>query len=398
MERIISKALEKDRNLRYQNSAEMRADLQRLKRDTESGRHGAGAPAALVAEKTQPTPQGTQTSSSAVITAARQHKWGVASGLLAGLIVLGAAVFGLYSLLHRPAPMPFQKFTIMQVTNSGKAARAAISPDGRYVLSVMDDNGLQSLLLRNVPTGSDTQVIPPSASQYESLAFSPDGNYIYFRMAQNASHSDFDLFRSPVLGGTPQRVVQDIDGAQFSFSPDGQRIAYIRDNDPEPGKYRILTATLDGNEEKVLLIGSMASGMPQSLAWPRSGEISYSLYLPEQGNGAINTLDVYTGKSHPLGTFKGKFLAEIHWSPDGHTLFANYNGATSKGQIGFLGGTGGEIEPITRDTNKYTTLTLSADGRTLATVLARSFGAISVLSKFGSEFRNPRLVFSQSDV
>ncbi len=91
------------------------------------------------------------------------------------LIVLGAAGFGVYSLLHRPAPVPFQKFTITQVTNSGKAARAAISPDGRYVLSVMDDNGLQSLWLRNVPTGSDTQVSHPRLRIMKALPFRRTG-------------------------------------------------------------------------------------------------------------------------------------------------------------------------------------------------------------------------------
>jgi serine/threonine protein kinase len=394
LERIIAKALEKDRNLRYQNAADMRTDLQRLKRDTESSRHSAAAPAALVAA-IQPTPQDTKTSSSAVIAAARQHKLGAASGLLAGLIVLGAAVFGLYSLLHHPAPMPFQKFTITQVTNTSKAARAAISPDGRYVLTVMDDNGLQSLWLRNVPTSSDTQVIPPSASQYESLAFSPDGNYIYFRQTTgNASN----LYRCPILGGTPHPVVRDID-SDIAFSPDGQRIAYLRYGEPED-RFRILTASLEGNEEKVLLIRSFASEVLYSLAWPRSDEISYSLYSVERGIGAIDTLDVHTGKSHRLGTFNGKFPRWIHWSPDGHTLFANYTqtGANfRKGQIGFLSGTGGDIEPITRDTNNYKTLTLSGDGKTLATVLARSYATISILSEGGQRFGEPRPVLSQSN-
>jgi hypothetical protein len=91
----------------------------------------------------------------------------------------------------------------------------------------------------------------------------------------------------------------------------------------------------------------MASEIPYSLAWPRSDEISYSLYLVERGIGAIDTLDVHTGKSHRLGTFNGKFPRWIQWSPDGHTLFANYSqrGANFKrGQIGFLSGTGGEHE------------------------------------------------------
>jgi len=319
--------------------------------------------------------------------------------LFAVLILFGAAGFGIYSLLHRPAPTPFQKFTVMQVTNTGRAARAAISPDGRYVLSVMDDNGLQSLWLRNVPTGSDTQVIPPSASQYESLAFSPDGNYIYFRKGQTTAGSYYNLYRSPVLGGTPQTVVRNID-SDIAFSPDGQRIAYARDNDPEVDKYRILTASLEGNDEKVLLIGSFASELPQSLAWPRSDEISYSLYSVERGLGAIDTVDVHTRKSHRFGTFNRKFPFEIRWSPAGHTFFANYwqTGAnSSKGQIGFLSGTGGEIEPITRDTNKYTTLTVSTDGRKIATVLARSYATVSILSEGGYRFEKPRILLSQSN-
>jgi eukaryotic-like serine/threonine-protein kinase len=392
LEEIINRALEKDRNLRYQHASDIRAELQRLKRDSESGRQVAAAPAGMAVATQSP-----QTSSSTIIAAAKQHKWGVAAGVFAVFVVLGAAVLGAYSLLHRPVK-PFQNFTLTQVTNSGKAARAAISPDGRYVLSLMEDKGLQSLWLRNVPTGSDTQVIPPSASKYESLAFSPDGNYIYFRKAQNELGEYFNLYRSPILGGNPQRIVRDID-SDVAFSPDGLRIAYARVHDPEVGKYRILTASLEGNNETTLQIKSAASELPGSLAWsPRDNEIYYSVHFVEQGIAAIDILDVGTGKSHRFVTFKDKYPSEIHWSPDGRAVFANYGRAGgSSGQIGFLRGTGGDIEPITRDTNQYATLTLSADGRTLATVLRRSNATISVLSKAGREFGEPRPLLSQSN-
>jgi Tol biopolymer transport system component len=391
LEDIINKCLEKDRNLRYQHAADMRTDLQRLKRDTESGRQGVPYPAH--AATAMPSASSlSQTSGTAVIAAAKRHKLGMMAGVAVVLILLGAASFGVYSLLHRPAPTPFERFTATQITDSGKAARAAISPDGKYVLSVNDDNGLQSLWLRNVPTGSDTQIFPPSDSYYTSLAFSPDGNYVYFRKAQNATHTYFILYRAPIFGGTLQTIVQNID-SDISFSPDGHRIAYLRLNSPEVGKYTILSAPSDGGGETALQTG-VARFDPNSLAWSLKGdEIYYSLYFAEQGVGAIDSLDVRTGKSHRFVTFKSQFPHEIQWSPDGETLYTNYGrtGANRlKGQIGFLRRAGNEIEPITRDTSQYRTLSLSADGKTIATILVRSYGTISVFSKTERGFRETR--------
>ena len=393
LEEIINKCLEKDRTLRYQHASEIRTDVQRLKRDSESSRIGVSS---TVASATSPS----QRNNSAVVAVARQHKWKTAAGSIAALIVLIAAAFGVYSLLYHPAPKPFQKITVAQVTNSGKAARAAISPDGKYALSVIDDNGLQSLWLRNVPTGSDTQVIAPSPSHYESLAFSPDGNYIYFRKAANETHTYWNLYRSPVLGGTPQLVVQNID-TDISFSYDGQRIAYIRRNDPEVGKYRILSASLEGKGETVLQLGADSEEMALNLTWsPKRNEILYSVYLSKQGVGAIDKLNVSTTKSQRFVTFKDKYPYEIGWSPDGSTLFTNYGNAGAdrfRGQIGFVDATKARIEPITRDTNRYRTLSVSGDGKTIATVVSRSYATISVSERTGRAYKESRTLLSQSN-
>ena len=394
LERIINRALEKDRDLRYQHASDMRAELQRLKRDTDSSRH---VPPASVEAATSASAvvRPAHTTSGTAISAAKEHKWGVAAVLIAVLIVLAAAGLGVYSIFHRPAPMPFQHFTITQITNSGRAAQAAISPDGKYVLSVTDDNGMQSLWLRNVPTGSDTQVIAPASSTYRSLAFSPDGDFIYFR--KSVGPATYNLYRTPVLGGTPQTIARDVD-SDVTFSPDGQRIAYARGNDPEVGKYRLLMASMDGSGERVLQIGP-ALELPQHLAWsPNGNEITYSLYLPEQGLGAIDIFDIRAGKAHRFVTLKSKFPSELKWSPDGRTLFVMYGqrGTNFRGQIGFFTA-GGDIDPITRDTNGYDTLTLSGDGRTLATVLTKRFANIYILTAAGNDSGKAKPLLSQAN-
>ena len=212
LERIINKALEKDPRLRYQHASDMRADIQRLKRDTDSGRSGVAGlgeqprqsvPAAGLPSASKDSSTRYATSSALVVEAAKQHKIGLAAGVVISLVVLATAGYGLYALLHHAGPAPFADFTITQVTNNGKSVEAAISPDGKYLLSVLDDKGKQSLWLRHVPTNSDTQVIAPADAFYQTPAFSPDGNYIYFHKAADNTHTSFNAFRAPVLGGTP---------------------------------------------------------------------------------------------------------------------------------------------------------------------------------------------------
>ncbi len=370
--------------MRYQHASDMRAELQRLKRDTDSSRHIPAASLEGTSAAQTIVPSGSATSSATAVASTPQRPWWYGTAATAALILLIAAGVGLYLLLHRAAPTPFQNFAITQVTNSSRAVVTAISPDGKYVLTVKDEKGLNSLWLRNVATGSDTQVVPPSAT-IANVAFSPDGNYIFFRKAENAIASDFSIYRAPVLGGTPKMVVQDVDSA-FTFSPDGKRMAFIRANNPETGKYRLIHANLDGTDERVLHTAPMGL-LARWVAWSPNGKhIAYPEVQPGDALSGINLFDLNTGKIQLL-PFADKAIWEMTWSSAGDGLFVIYQQKGpnfNRRQIGYVALADGQLRPISRDTNSYATLSLSADGKTLATVQQKVASNFYVLPGEGS--------------
>ncbi|HVA17035.1 MAG TPA: protein kinase, partial [Candidatus Dormibacteraeota bacterium] len=418
MERIINKALEKDPALRYQHASDLRTDAQRLKRDSDSGRRAASGmesspstaatgiptPGTLGAPSSGSVPAAATASgaartnasgSSAVAAVAREHKLSLSVIVIIVVVLAVAASYGIYAFLNRARPAPFQTFSINQVTTSGKTLLAAISPDGKYILSAQNDNGKQSLWLRNVPTASDTQIVEPAAVSYQSLAFSPDGNYVYFRQAESNVSTEFNLYRAPVLGGMPQEIVRDIDSG-VTFSPDGKRMAYMRANDPEVGKWRLLTANIDGGDEKVLQI-EPGQNPPQFLAWSSDGnEIAESQLQPDNALGGIDVLDVTSGKARSVARFDDKRVFELAWLPDGHGLLMLYIAkGIGRGQIGFVSFPGWNFQTITRDTNAYRTLTLSADGKSLATVQAKITRELDLLPGSGSQESAPGQALAQ---
>ena len=325
-------------------------------------------------------------SGSSFLETVKQHKLGLTAGTVVALVVLTAAGYGAYSVFTRGRrAVPFQNYTISQITDNAKTQAAIISPDGKYVLSEIVDSGMSSLWLHHIPTNSNTQVVAPSEAFYTNFDFSPDGNYFYFRKARNSTLDEFDLYRAPVLGGSPRIVVRDTD-SDTGFSPDGKRIAYERGNDPEVGKFQLLMANADGTNEKMIAGGPIGSLHRYVESSPDGARFALTDVIGD-APAPIQLMDVASRKIRDLAAINGFVFLKSIWLPDGRGLLVQYQDVSAgmnHNQIGFISYPGGQFHTITKDTNSYESLSLSADAKTLATVQLKRLFTLYVIPASGT--------------
>jgi len=253
LQEIISKALCKNREERYQAINELLLDLKSLRQelgpDAEIGpvkwlRAGSGS----ASERTAKLP-----GSAGLNSRVKRHPQVAALVLATLLIILSGIAFGFYRLargnrVEARKPMPFEKIKLTSLSNTGQIKDAVISLDGKYVAYVEEVSGRESILLRQVATQGSVQIVPPSDIQYYGFTFSKNGEYVYY-VVKERNNSIGVLYQVPVLGGPSTRLMVDVDGPP-SISPDGQQFAFVRGS--STGETALMLAGADGTGERTL--------------------------------------------------------------------------------------------------------------------------------------------------
>jgi serine/threonine protein kinase len=390
LQRMIRKCIAKDPGERYQSAKDIAIDLRALIADMDSGsfvqpvspRPSTGTPATSVGADGQQTrvhPSGatiagarageTQASSSPVVKPRSLPK--LIAGSIAAALVAFTLLYLVIGLRHSRSRLgtEFQNRKITKLTSTGKSSLPRISPDGKYVAFIASDQGQQSILLRQVATQSNVQVVPPSDTDYMGLAFSPDGNYIYYSAMEkgNASHS---LYQVASLGGAPKKVLDQVT-CPISFSPDGQYFAFVR-NDLLRGKSMLWKARADGTGARELT----GRDIPNQFllpSWSPDGKLIASSVMSFSGAAhmEITSVPAGGGPEKPISTKPWAEVNGLQWLTDGTGLLltaAELSAGPQRSQIWRVSYPSGGVQPVTNDLNNYAGVSMTGDSSSLATL------------------------------
>jgi len=369
LENIITKCLEKDRELRYQHAADIRADLKRVKRDSDSGHTRREAPLGQdLSGAVAPVGTAGLATSVAPATMSARIKW-IFVGVVC-LVLVGAA--GGYYWFNRQHPRTILKLKERQLTtnsNENSVYGARISPDGKY-LAYSD---MKRVHLKLIETGETRLMAEPVMENGVPLLWSvnswfPDGSRFLVSTSQPGLIGGMWIIS--VMGGPPRRLNDNAIG--WSVSRDGSLIAFSA-REGRLGARDIWLMKANGQEARKLLEVDEHSGF-DSVVWSPDGRRVAYLKLhetPQSVETTIESQDLAGGA--PTTIISSSGLSSLVWLVDGRLIFARPENSEQNTcnlwqlRVDSHGGrTNGEAERVTNLTGFCAGgIAASADGKRL---------------------------------
>jgi serine/threonine protein kinase len=353
LQRVVSKALRKAKEERYQTIGDLLSDLKGLKEKLEL----------------ESKPIQTPWSAQYVIRAIKQHRAAAAAILAALFISVAALAFMTYKFIRQPGSAP-SSIKPTRVTTTGNAQRAAISPDGRYVVLVSLDSGRQNLWIRQLDTNSIRQIATPGMEFDSKLAFSPDGNSLYF-FGHREDDPEIGLYQIPVEGGVPNKLLAAKSHYNISVSPDGKRLAFVVDYPRE--ETAVVVVNADGTGERKL-----AARQGHAFFWavafsPDGKSIACAGKTGKGRYFDVVEVGIEDGAERTITSPGWGFITDIAWLSDGSgLLMITSDQEWNSDGIWFLY-PDGKTRRVTADLNNYVGLSLTADSNALVTMEKNQF-------------------------
>ncbi len=288
-EHIITKAVEKDRDTRYQVAAEMRADLKRLKRETESGRSAATAVPSELRRV------------AATLTGRRWRAWAMV--LTSTVIVLASSA--LVYLLTRPLPPP-RVLGSVQITTDGRSKFSIVTDGSRLYVSELSAD--HNVIAEAAVTGGETVLIPTPFQNASLLDISPFSSELLVESLVGAE-ADAPLWAFPLVGGSPRRL-GNLLGHDGAWSPNGAEFVYANGSD-------LYIAKRDGTDSRKL---AAAGGLPFWPRWSPDGTVvRFSVYASKINSSSLWEVAASGTNLHPLLPGWNNPAAECcgNWTRDG---------------------------------------------------------------------------------
>lgn len=287
-------------------------------------------------------------------------------------VLLTALGLGIYFFSGKKVDQPFEKIKFTRLTNNGKVSGAAVSPDGKYIAYILNEKDGNSIWVRQIGTGSNIPVVPPTKSQIWELKFFPDGTRIYYTLF-TGNNSDLQHLRVPTLGGVSERI-PNVGASYISFAPDGKRIAYAQ-SDSAAGRNYLVIADADGTNQQTIVGKNYPTTFETQVpvvAWSPDGETIACLvnhFEMDASYSSIVGINIKDGSEKLLSRQRWYNVFSIEWLKNGSGLLISASDrASGSNQIRFLSYPNGEARQITNDLSSYNSLSAAADGKSFVTI------------------------------